>query len=605
MSPVRCAIYTRKSSEEGLEQGFNSLDAQREACAAYILSQASEGWEMLPAYYDDGGISGGTLERPALQQLLADVAAGQIDIIVVYKVDRLTRSLLDFAKLVEALDKAGTSFVSITQSFNTTTSMGRLTLNMLLSFAQFEREVTAERIRDKISASKAKGMWMGGVPPLGYQPDGRSLVIKEDEASLIRHIYSLYQKLGNVRLVSDKLIDAQITVPQRMTLSGRSIGGGKFSRGQLHAILKNPIYAGDIGHHGKIYPGNHDAIITRSTWDAVQAQIAGHIQGSRKRKARKGSAADLAPGKRTGSKLTGAHPASKATTTNLAGLLVDEHGERLVATHTTKGAQQYRYYVSKSLHHGTVVHGGNDSVGDANADHGSGVDTGAVTKPAGLRLPAREIEQMMARELAALFTDPIHFAERTRLPITPETLPILTQRCNALVQDLGRGKLAAVLPCLASIRVLPQAVVIELPTQALAERFALPLDADAPALLTLTCAVRLTRTGRAVRLVQDNGTANSDEGSDAALLRLLLKARAWWAILAEGQHDITALASKEGVTVSYITRVVRLAFLAPRVVEGIMAGRLRAGINARALLRANAIHSDWDIQEQQLLAASI
>ena len=193
---VRCAIYTRKSSDEGLEQSFNSLDAQREACAAYILSQASEGWTTLPDIYDDGGLSGGTLERPALQRLLAEVASGHIDIIVVYKVDRLTRSLLDFSKLVEAFDKAGTSFVSITQSFNTTTSMGRLTLNMLLSFAQFEREVTAERIRDKIAASKAKGMWMGGTPPLGYRPDGRTLTINKIEADMVRDIYRRYLSVG-------------------------------------------------------------------------------------------------------------------------------------------------------------------------------------------------------------------------------------------------------------------------------------------------------------------------------------------------------------------------------------------------------------------------
>ncbi len=205
MKTVRCAIYTRKSSEEGLEQAFNSLDAKREACAAYVLSQASEGWTALPDVYDDGGLSGGSLERPALQRLLSDVATGRVDIIVVYKVDRLTRSLLDFAKLVEAFDRAGVSFVSITQSFNTTTSMGRLTLNMLLSFAQFEREVTAERIRDKIAASKAKGMWMGGVPPLGYAPDGRTLKIVPDHAGLIRDIYGRYLVLGNVRLVKEQL----------------------------------------------------------------------------------------------------------------------------------------------------------------------------------------------------------------------------------------------------------------------------------------------------------------------------------------------------------------------------------------------------------------
>ena len=215
LKPVRCAIYTRKSSEEGLEQGFNSLDAQREACAAYIKSQANEGWELLDTAYDDGGISGGTLERPGLQALLADVAAGKVDIIVVYKVDRLTRSLLDFAKLVEALDKAGTSFVSITQAFNTTTSMGRLTLNMLLSFAQFEREVTAERIRDKIAASKAKGMWMGGIPPLGYRPNERSLAIVEHHAALVRTIYARYLELDNVCALAKAFAAEGVAVPRR------------------------------------------------------------------------------------------------------------------------------------------------------------------------------------------------------------------------------------------------------------------------------------------------------------------------------------------------------------------------------------------------------
>ncbi len=240
MKTVRCAIYTRKSSDEGLEQSFNSLDAQREACAAYILSQASEGWSEVKEAYDDGGISGGTLERPALQRLLADVAAGRIDIIVVYKVDRLTRSLLDFAKLVEAFDKSGTSFVSITQSFNTTTSMGRLTLNMLLSFAQFEREVTAERIRDKIAASKARGMWMGGVPPLGYKPNGRTLAIVEAEADLVRDLFARYLKAGVVRQLATGLERDGIRVPCRTTTSGKPLGGGWFTAAPSHGRCRSP-----------------------------------------------------------------------------------------------------------------------------------------------------------------------------------------------------------------------------------------------------------------------------------------------------------------------------------------------------------------------------
>jgi DNA invertase Pin-like site-specific DNA recombinase len=275
MKTIRCAIYTRKSSDEGLEQAFNSLDAQREACAAYILSQASEGWTALPDIYDDGGLSGGTLARPALQRLLAEVAAGRVDIIVVYKVDRLTRSLLDFSKLVEAFDAADTSFVSVTQSFNTTTSMGRLTLNMLLSFAQFEREVTAERIRDKIAASKAKGMWMGGTPPLGYAPDGRSLSVVEDHAAIIRDIYDRYLRLGNVRLVTEALAKDFVYAPTRTTISGRAFGGGRFSRGQIYSLLKCPTYVGEVHHREQVYPGLHQPIVARDIWDKVQALLNG------------------------------------------------------------------------------------------------------------------------------------------------------------------------------------------------------------------------------------------------------------------------------------------------------------------------------------------
>lgn len=281
MKKVRCAIYTRKSSEEGLEQDFNSLDAQREACAAYVLSQASEGWTLITDEYDDGGLSGGTLERPALQRLLEDIAAGKIDIVVVYKVDRLTRSLLDFAKLVEAFDKAETSFVSVTQSFNTTTSMGRLTLNMLLSFAQFEREVTAERIRDKIAASKKRGMWMGGTPPLGYKPDGRSLTIVEDHAGIVRHIFARYLKLSNVRLVTAELVREGIMTPKRMATTGRVTGGRPFTRGQIYKLLSNPIYIGRIRHKQTSYKGLHQPIIDQGIWDAVQQMLASNRQGER------------------------------------------------------------------------------------------------------------------------------------------------------------------------------------------------------------------------------------------------------------------------------------------------------------------------------------
>lgn len=280
MKKIRCAIYTRKSSEEGLEQDFNSLHAQRGACEAYVMSQASEGWHLLPDEYDDGGISGGTLERPGLRRLLADIAARKIDIVVVYKVDRLTRSLLDFSKLVEAFDKAGVSFVSVTQSFNTTTSMGRLTLNMLLSFAQFEREVTAERIRDKIAASKARGMWMGGTPPLGYRPDGRSLAVVEEHADVVRQIFARYRTCGNVRVVAEELAIEGILTPTRTSLQGRRFGGTRFSRGQIYKLLSNPIYIGEIHHRGSAYDGQHDAIIDRQLWAEVQEMLAGNTQST-------------------------------------------------------------------------------------------------------------------------------------------------------------------------------------------------------------------------------------------------------------------------------------------------------------------------------------
>jgi len=254
----RCAVYTRKSSEDGLEQDFNSLQAQREACEAFIKSQASEGWRMIKTAYDDGGLSGGTMERPALQQLLTDIGEGLVDIIVVYKVDRLTRSLADFAKMVELFDARGVSFVAVTQQFNTTTSMGRLTLNVLLSFAQFEREVTGERIRDKIAASKKKGMWMGGVPPLGYDVRERRLVVNPEEAETVSYIYRRYLQLGSVRELSRELVDRGIVSKVRVSQKGIRSGGCRFSRGALYELLSNPLHIGEIRHRLERYPGQHE-----------------------------------------------------------------------------------------------------------------------------------------------------------------------------------------------------------------------------------------------------------------------------------------------------------------------------------------------------------
>ncbi len=325
MKKIRCAVYTCKSSEEGLDQAFNSLHAQREACVSYIASQKHEGWVLVPDHYDDGGVSGGTLERPGLQRLLCDVDEGRVDQIAVYKIDRLTRSLADFAKLVDRLDAVKASFVSVTQSFNTATSMGRLTLNVLLSFAQFEREVTAERIRDKITASKKKGLWMGGPVPLGYAPDGRTLSIVEDDARIVRALYELYLPHGSLVTVTEQAA--------RMGLWSR--GGGKrsvtapaqqavFSRSQIHYILSNPVYAGRIRHHDRIYDGQHPAIIDPKVWDDVQKRLAAAA-------------------------VKGRGAANSARISPLAGKLTDETGDRLTPSHANKRGVRYRYYVSNRL----------------------------------------------------------------------------------------------------------------------------------------------------------------------------------------------------------------------------------------------------------------
>ncbi len=275
----RCAIYTRKSSEEGLEQDFNSLHAQREACEAFIKSQAGEGWRLIKTRYDDGGLSGATMERPALQLLMADVDQGLVDAVVVYKVDRLTRSLTDFARMVESFDAHGVSFVAVTQQFNTTTSMGRLTLNVLLSFAQFEREVTGERIRDKIAASKRKGIWMGGLVPLGYDVRDRQLVVNETEALTVRKIFNQYLELGSVQLLKEELDRNGVRSKRRVARNGVESGGQSFSRGALYTLLGNPIYVGEIRHKGACHPGPHVPIVDRVTWDKTAQRLREH--GSR------------------------------------------------------------------------------------------------------------------------------------------------------------------------------------------------------------------------------------------------------------------------------------------------------------------------------------
>jgi site-specific DNA recombinase len=323
---LRCAVYTRKSSEHGLEQDFNSLDAQREAAEAYIKSQAHEGWRLVKARYDDGGLSGGSLERPALQTLLAAISARKVDIVVVYKVDRLTRSLADFAKLVELFEAHSVSFVAVTQQFNTTTSMGRLTLNVLLSFAQFERELAGERIRDKFAASRRKGMWMGGTIPLGYDVEDRKLVINADEVDRVRLIFQRYLALGCVSTLREELEQQGIRSKQRVLRSGQVFGGGSFGRGALYHLLQNRIYLGEVVHKGVSHPGEHERIIDEELWDAVQAKLAAN-RGTRRR--------------------------SRLETGSLLGeLIFDDRGNLMSPTYSIRRGKRYRYYVSRALVHG-------------------------------------------------------------------------------------------------------------------------------------------------------------------------------------------------------------------------------------------------------------
>src|SRR5688572_28333628 len=343
----RCAVYTRKSSEEGLDMEFNSLDAQREACESYIASQRSEGWVLVHDHYDDGGVSGGTLERPALKRLLADIERGLVDVVVVYKIDRLSRSLMDFAKLVEIFEEHEVTFVSVTQSFSTTTSMGRLTLNMLLSFAQFEREVIGERIRDKFAASRARGMWMGGWAPLGYDIKERKLVVNETEAALVRRIFERFVKLGS----ATKLV-AELRQEGLLNKRGKAI-----DKGFVYKLLKNRLYLGEAIHKGQSHPGEHEAIVSPELWDKVHAVLQ---QSSRKR--------------------AGATRAQ--TPALLKGLIFGPTGDAMVMTHTRRRGRLYRYYVSTA-----VLKQGRDAC------------------PIGL-LPAGEIEGAVLNQLRVLLRSP-------------------------------------------------------------------------------------------------------------------------------------------------------------------------------------------------------
>src|SRR6195256_314952 len=344
---LRCAVYTRKSTEEGLDMEFNTLDAQREACEAYIVSQRAEGWLLVEDRYDDGGVSGGTLERPALKRLLADVEADKIDVVLVYKIDRLSRSMLDFLKLVETFERHGVTFVSITQSFNTTSSMGRLMLNVLLSFAQFEREVIGERIRDKVAASRKKGMWMGGWTPLGYEVRDRKLLIHKEDAERVRYIFKRFAQLKSATLLARELVGARAT----------NRYGQLLDKGVLYRILNNRVYIGDAVHKGVSYPGEHQAIIDRKLWDQVHAILK---QSPRRRAA----------------------SARGQTPALLKGLLFGADGAAMSPTHTRKAGRLYRYYISQSV-----------------------MKQGANACPV-RQIPAAEIERIVIEQMRSLLQTP-------------------------------------------------------------------------------------------------------------------------------------------------------------------------------------------------------
>ena len=539
--PLRCAIYTRKSSEEGLEQDFNSLHAQREACAAYITSQRHEGWVALADAYDDGGYSGGTVERPGLQRLLADVALGKIDIVVVYKVDRLTRTLTDFAKIVEAFDARGVSFVSVTQAFNTTSSMGRLTLNVLLSFAQFEREVTGERIRDKIAASKKKGLWMGGHVPIGYDAKDRTLAINEPEAGTVRMIFARYLELRSVDPLKAELDAKGIITKQRGHIAGRMRGGGSFSRGHLYALLANPLYVGCIRHKDRIFPGQHPAILDRSLWDTVQEALTANRRRPRGRR-------------------------SDRNPSLLAGLIVDAAGQKLVATRAVKNGQRYRYYVSASAPQARIR---------------SETDQ-PISSDRLWRLPAAEIEGAVRDLLVSRLENPnwllacvvssntsieerqaiinraIIMAERLRSDAPHEQRDVLTELVSAVRIDANDLELSL------------YTTAFNVPAE-----FETVEERSSGSLVTERVPLQIRRRGVETRLIIE-GIQEPSVPPDPALVKALARAHRWWDdLLTQRYLTLRELAVAYQTDERYAARVLRLAFLPAGMVRIVLSGQTK------------------------------
>jgi site-specific DNA recombinase len=541
----RCAIYTRKSSEEGLEQDFNSLHAQRESCDAYIKSQRHEGWTPLPALYDDGGYSGGSTERPALKRLLADIRSHLIDVVVVYKVDRLTRSLADFAKIVEIFDAAGVSFVSVTQQFNTTTSMGRLTLNVLLSFAQFEREVTGERIRDKIAASKQKGMWMGGWVPIGYDRKDRTLTINETEAVTVRTISDLFLKLKNVQRVQAELVRLNLTTKPYETPRGRAVGGLSFARGHIYKILSNPLYIGEIEHRGVRYPGQHPPLIDRKKWDAVQAQLAANHHENRSR----------------------TNVKSKSL---LAGLIYDDAGNRLVSSHATKNGKRYGYYVTSQ---------------------GTG-RSGGTADPARLRLPATLIDELLRTKLQSFLKDKAQISllfRETRC--RPAEIGSGLSIASALADSLTSGTPMAqnVAEFLARVTVSNKSLEISIKRDRLLSILTDKVvqlsqdngkDYDKDNIISLEVPVPAVAGGGSGKLVFEDRNANTP---DAAVVKAIARASIWFEQLTTCKaQSMAEIAVRERITDNYVSNLIHLAWLSPDLVGRVLEGDSEATALARS-----------------------
>jgi len=551
----RCAIYTRKSSEEGLERDYNSLHAQREACEAFIRSQTGEGWRLVSTAYDDGGFSGGTMERPALQQLLADIRKGLIDVVVVYKVDRLTRALTDFAKMVELFDEQRVSFVAVTQQFNTTTSMGRLTLNVLLSFAQFEREVIGERIRDKVAASKRKGMWMGGARPLGYDVHERKLIVNQEEAGTIRHIFERYLELGRVWPLMRDLQTRGIVTGIKVSKNGNTRGAKPFSRGGLYHVLSNPVYVGEISHKRVRHPGQHEPIVSRELWDRVQERL-------------RSQAARTGEGRKT-----------EAPKSPLAGKFFDEDGEPLYVQGGTKGGRRYRYYVSKRL----VT--------------GESLDAGKAW-----RVPAPEIERAVCAAAGNLLSD--HGAIAQALEgsgIDGLRLPSVLEAGRDWVErllrsgDEARSTLAELVDRV-ELRSDGIQVALKLPILASEQD-----DGTTTRHLSLNrfIPMQMKRRGVETRLVLEGDSTSNRV--DLPLLKAIARARKWSQDLICGRvRSVGELAKREGLDRRSVRRLLRLAFLSPRIVQAIVGGRQPPDLTVIGLSRRVDLPPLWSAQERAL-----